>query len=317
MSPSFRRPAAVVTCTALALLAAACTGSGPDSGKSGPDASPTQSETSLFEQRSVSIAVKKGQPGFNTRSGSEYEYAGFETDLVNALADSVKFKEYSHDIPSSVREDVLVDKHHDLVVATYSITGKRDKEIDFTAPYMKTYQGVLVRKDDDDIKRLPDLEGKGVCSVDGSTAGAQGAETDEPADSMSKALGVEVSRSSAFRKDYKTCVNELRRGNFEAVWTDEIILRGFAHEKPYAEDVKVAEKIEIQNQQFYGIGIAEGREADCDRLNDALETFLAERWRTVFRQHFPDLAVGSFEQHYKPSGREFDQFRKYSCGKKD
>jgi glutamate transport system substrate-binding protein len=313
MSPSSRRPATAVVCAALALLAAACTGGGAGLEKPQPDDSPSQSESSLYDQPSVSVAVKKGQPGFNTRSGEEYEYEGFETDLIGELVGSSK--KYLHDIPSSERENVLVDKHHDLVVATYSIEDGRDEKIDFTAPYLKTYQGVLVQQDNDDIKRLKDLKGKGLCSVTGSTADTQGAEAGEPWKEMSEALGLEVSRSSAFRKDYKTCVNELRRGNFDAVWTDKIILEGFEHEKAYADDVKVVENIEINTRQYYGIGIREGREADCERLNKELKTFLDEKWRTVFGEHFPELAEGSFVSRYRPTDEEFERYREFSCGR--
>ncbi|MFC4497740.1 transporter substrate-binding domain-containing protein [Streptomyces ovatisporus] len=314
MSAAARRlPAAVLCIAALAPVSAACDRGGSD-GPSGGSASPSQSASSIFEKPSVTVAVKKGQPGFNTRSGEEYEYAGFETDLLNALADGVGFKKYTHDIPSLRREDILLDQGADLVIATYTITDARDEKIDFTAPYMKTYQGVLVQKDDSEIEKLQDLDGKRVCSASGSTSDPGSVEGEKAQKSISEALGTHV--RPGFRKDYKTCVKELAKGNFDAVWTDKLVLEGFAHQKPYESDVKVVEDIEIDKQQYYGIGIREGHGADCRRLNAALKKFLDTRWRMTFQQHFPDLAEGDFEQQYKPSDSEFEDYRATSCGAK-
>lgn len=309
-----RIPAALFCLVSLALTSAACT-PGPDADPE-PTGSPTvsQSAPSIFGGRSVKVAVKKGQPGFNTRSGEEYEYAGFETDLINSLADGIPFKEFASDIPSLKREEILLDEGADMVVATYTITDARDEKIDFTAPYMKTYQGVLVRKDEDRIKKLDDLKGMKVCSASGSTSDPGSVESEEARESIRNALGVGV--DPGLRKDYKTCVKELAKGNFDAVWTDRIVLEGFAHQEPYEKDVKVLEDISIGQRQFYGIGLREGHEADCRRLNRALKKFLDTRWRLTFQQHFPALAKGDFEQKYKPSDAEFEDYRASSCGQK-
>lgn len=313
MSANSRGVCAAVLCLAgLASVSASCEGGKPDPSPSGSGSSSSQSAASLFDQPSVKVAVKKGQPGFNTRSGEEYEYAGFETDLVNSLADAIPFKDYKHDIPSLQREDVLVDEAADLVVATYTITPARDEKIDFTAPYLKTYQGVLARKDDSRIKELKDLKDMRVCSASGSTSDPASVESEKARDSINNALGVDV--RPGLRKDYKTCVNELAKGNFDAVWTDKVLLEGFAHQEPYSKDVEVVEDITIEKRQFYGIGLREGHGADCRKLNAALKKFLDTRWRMTFQQHFPGIAKGDFEQKYKPSDAEFEDYEATSCG---
>ncbi|GGO54656.1 ABC transporter substrate-binding protein [Streptomyces daqingensis] len=315
MSAASRRlPAALLCLAALATVAASCDGGGPGGASGGPGGTPSQSASSIFDKPSVTVAVKKGQPGFNTRSGEEYEYAGFETDLLNALADDVGFKKYTHDIPSLRREDILLDQGADLVIATYTITDARDEKIDFTAPYMKTYQGILVQKGDSEIKKLKDVDGKRVCSASGSTSDPGSVEGEQAQKSIRETLGQNV--KPGFRKDYKTCVKELADGNFDAVWTDRLVLEGFAHQKPYEDHVKVVEDIKIDKQQYYGIGIREKHGADCRRLNRSLKKFLDTRWRMTFQQHFPDLDEGDFEQRYKPSDPEFENYRATSCGAK-
>ncbi|MFE6160564.1 transporter substrate-binding domain-containing protein [Streptomyces sp. NPDC056486] len=321
---SFRagRPRLAAAACLLALsLTAACadggSGGGPD--KSTPSGgTTTKSETpgSMFDKGTLNVAVKKGQPGFSTRSEEEDDFAGFEAQLVEFLSSKLDFKAADWDVQSRDRENVLTDASMDLVVATYSVTDQRDKEVDFTAPYFKTYQGVLVRKGYTGIARLADVDGKRVCSVRGSTGDPDSEQDIKAKKAIRAALGQEV--VAELRNSYKTCVNELINGNFEAVWTDKIILEGFAQDPRYADKVEVARNITVKNRQFYGIGLREGQSADCHRLNDVLEEFLQTSWSLAFQTYFPKVTAraSAFEQDYKPTDVEFRKLRKTSCGGK-
>ncbi|MBM7172283.1 transporter substrate-binding domain-containing protein [Streptomyces sp. G44] len=314
-------PRLVTAACVLALSLVAACGGGSDGGSGTGAASPTRSDgsgeggqPSLFDKKTLNIAVKKGQPGFSTRSEEEDDFAGFEAQLVQFLSSDLDFRAADWDVQSRNREKVLRERSMDLVIATYSITEPRDKKIDFTAPYLKTYQGVLVRDDENGIKRLADVDGKGVCSVRGST-GDPGSETDRKAkQAVRDALGPSV--EVGLRNSYKTCVRELIRGNFDIVWTDKIILEGFAQDPRYAGDVKVVRNITVKKQQFYGIGLREGHTEDCRKLNDALKRFLDTQWALAFRAHFPGITerVAGFEQQYKPTDDEFEAFAGTSCG---
>ncbi|WP_079132160.1 transporter substrate-binding domain-containing protein [Streptomyces nanshensis] len=310
-----RRSALCVAALALALPATACDsqGDGDDSGKQ--SSSPSPSEESIFDS-SVSVGVKKGQPGFNTKSG--YDYAGFETALVQRLSDYTPFKDYDlGDLPSLQREKILRGGGKDLVVATYSITPRRDKEVDFTVPYFKSDQGLLVAKDEDRIKRLQDLKGKRVCTASGSTSDPGGADDDKAAKEVRQALGEGVEPLT--RDDYKQCVQDLiKGGNFDAVWTDKIVLEGFAHAKPYADHVRVLPDITVGKRQYYGVGLREGHSEDCRKLNRALKEFLDKDWPTTFRSYFPELAEKQdFVQTYRPSPGEYADLERDSCGAND
>jgi glutamate transport system substrate-binding protein len=302
------RLGAVLCLPVLGLLAPAC-GTSEDGDRSG-DPGSGSAEKSIFEQPSVSIEVMKGLPGFSTRSGSEYEYAGFDIALTDFLANRMHFDKYAHDVPPGDREQRLIDHDADLAVATYTITDARDEKIDFTAPYLKTYQGILVRKDENGIEKVEDLEDRRVCSAAGSTSDPN---TAKKKDQLKEALG--ASAKISLRKDYKTCVKELQNGNVEAVWTDKALLEGFAETEPYSRNVKVVRNIKIENPQFYGIGIREGHERDCKRINEKLKEFRAEAWRNTFSSHFPKLAESDqdFEQQYKPSEDEFNRYEAKSC----
>ncbi|MEV7194135.1 transporter substrate-binding domain-containing protein [Streptomyces sp. NPDC093510] len=316
--PALRVRSAVTCLLALALLAA-CGGGGSDdgSGAASPSrtgGSPGDTQASLFDKETLNIAVKKGQPGFSTRSEEDDDFAGFEAQLVQFLSTDLDFKAADWDVQSRNREKVLRERSMDLVVATYSITAPRDKKVDFTAPYLKTYQGVLVREEEKGIARLADVDGKRVCSVRGSTGDPESEQDDKAKKSVRDALGPNV--VAEFRNSYKTCVKELRRGNFDAVWTDKIILEGFAQDPRYKDDVKVVRNITVKKLQFYGIGLREGHEADCRRLNSALKRFLDTQWVLAFQAHFSDITerVAGYEQQYKPTDDEFEALAETSCG---
>ncbi|MEV8318645.1 transporter substrate-binding domain-containing protein [Streptomyces sp. NPDC059900] len=321
MSFTARRPrlAAAVCLLALSLTAACGGGSGDrsdDAKPSGDSGTKSAAPPSLFTEKTLNVAVKKGQPGFSTRSEEEDDFAGFEAQLVEFLSSKLRFEAADWDVQSRDRENVLRNGSMDLVVATYSITDPRDKEVDFTAPYFKTYQGVLIRKGYTGIKTLADVDGKRVCSVRGSTGDPDSEQDDKAKRAIRAALGQEV--VAELRNSYKTCVKELVNGNFEAVWTDKIILEGFAQDPRYADKVEVARSITVKNRQFYGIGLREGQRADCRRLNDVLEDFLQTRWSLAFQTYFPKVTArtSAFEQDYKPTDSEFRKLKQTSCGAK-
>ncbi|MEV0259303.1 transporter substrate-binding domain-containing protein [Streptomyces sp. NPDC050732] len=318
--PRPRLPTTCLLALSLSTLVAACGGGGgTDDGPGTASPSPTGgsaggSHASLFEKETLNIAVKKGQPGFSTRSEEEDDFAGFEAQLVQFLGSDLDFKSADWDVQSRNREKVLRERSMDLVVATYSITEPRDKKIDFTAPYLKTYQGVLVREKEKGINRLADVDGKRVCSVRGSTGDPESEQDDKAKKSVRDALGPNV--VAELRNSYKTCVKDLTRGNFHAVWTDKIILEGFAQDPRYKNDVKVVRSITVKKLQFYGIGLREGHEADCRKLNGALKRFLDTQWTLAFRAHFSDITdrLADFEQQYKPTDDEFEALAETSCG---
>ncbi|QPP07486.1 transporter substrate-binding domain-containing protein [Streptomyces bathyalis] len=293
----------------------ACTGSGTSNGSDGEASgrNPNSgSQKSLFADSPVTVLVKSDQPGFSTPSGGE-SYTGFDVALTHFLAREIGFKERLRSVPGGEREQSLSRGLGDLAIATYTITEARDEKIDFTAPYLKTYQGVLVRKDNTDIKKLDDVAGKRVCTATGTTSDPGSAPGRGEREQIVDAIGRDA--VIKLRKDYDSCVSALRTGVVDAVWTDKVLLEGIA-EADGGHDVKVVEDIAIESRQFYGIGLPEGHERDCRRINARLKKFLRQTWRDTFTDHFPRIAAGGpgFEQQYKPTEREFKAYEAKSCG---
>ncbi|WP_327191383.1 transporter substrate-binding domain-containing protein [Streptomyces xinghaiensis] len=305
MSPITRLTAAAVG--GVLLLATACGG-----GREGPAPQPPPTSSpaeekekdSIFDS-AVRVAVKYDQPGFNFQDQETRAYAGFEKDLAEYLSSELKFTMDLKDEPSHRREKVLENGTSQLVIATYSITEDREEQVDFAGPYFQTRQGLLVRAGNKDITSRETTAGKVICTVSGSTSAPETSGAGKKLAQLLPKARVDL------RDSYSQCVDQLRRGNFDAVWTDRAVLYGFMERY---DDIKVVEKLELGSPQRYGVGVQEGREGDCRKIADALRRFLGtdQDWRNAFRSHFPRLAKEDpdFEQHYKPAPETVDD---YSC----
>src|SRR5579864_1352821 len=108
-------------------------------------------------------------PGFSERRG-ELRY-GFDIDLANYISN--KLGRYPVFVPMAAdqRNQSLLQGAVDMVISTYSITDDRIKAgIIFAGPYMRTFQGIIVKQDDNTINSVNDLDGKIVCAIKGTTS---------------------------------------------------------------------------------------------------------------------------------------------------
>lgn len=266
--------------------------SAPASAASAAAASP--SATGPVFPKTIHVGVKIDQPGFNVFDTSAHAYSGFEKELAEYLGEHLGFRPNFDDVPSIGREDRLLDGSVQLVIATYTITPDRLKKIDFVGPYLQTQQGLLVRADDKSVKTRKDVAGKDVCTAEGSTS-----ETgpDNPLNKDARFV---------LAKDYKYCVKQLRDGNVDAVWTDRVILYGFADRY---KDVRVVDKIKVGKTQLYGIGVPKHHSDQCHQLAAQLEEFLKTEWYPLFKQRFTELVETEpdFETAYKPADGDIDK----------
>ncbi|WP_210605375.1 glutamate ABC transporter substrate-binding protein [Brevibacterium oceani] len=216
----------------------------------------------------ITIGVKKDQPGLGNVSAGSKEPEGFDIEIAKMVAAHLGFEpdqiKYTETV-SANREPFLQQGNVDMVVATYTINDERKKVVDFAGPYYVAGQDLLVAEDSD-IAGPDDLDGKKVCSVDGSTP-AQNIE-----DKYTKA---ELVTYDAYSK----CVTDLQSGSVDAVTTDDAILRGYA--KQYDGEFKVVGK--PFTEEPYGVGLPKGDDALRDAVNDALEEGMDDGdWKKAF-----------------------------------
>ena len=123
------------------------------------------------KRRSKLIAgVKTDYPplGFLDKKGLN---KGFDIDIAKALSKELFGNEEAIQfvpVTSGNRITYLTSRKIDIIVATFTITEEREKQVDFSNPYFITGQLILVRGDSA-ITKYQDLAGKKVATIRGST----------------------------------------------------------------------------------------------------------------------------------------------------
>jgi glutamate transport system substrate-binding protein len=267
-----RRTAIVGIALVLAMVAAGC-GSDSGSGSGGgekPSVPAGSTMEAIQKKGKLVVGTKFDQPLFGLK-GLSGELEGFDTEIAREIAkaitgspDNIEFVE----TVSKNREPFIQEGKVDIVVATYTINDKRKEVVDFAGPYYIAGQDIMVKKDDTSINGIQDLNGKKVCSVQGSTS--------------EKNLKEKAPQAEAVLFDtYSKCAESLGDGRVQAVTTDNVILLGLIDKsqgayrlvgKPFTEEP-------------YGIGMKKGATDLRNFVNDELEKMYQDgRWKAAFEK---------------------------------
>lgn len=215
----------------------------------------------------IRIGVKYDQPNVGYRPSKSEPPEGFDIEIAKILAGRLGIKPSNItwvEAQSGDREAMLREGTVDLMVASYSITEERLKEVGMAGPYYATGQQLLVRKGVSDIEGPEDIKGKRVCAAAGSTSLAL--------------LEKKYDAEPVPNKTYQRCVNQLKADKVDAVTTDGAILLGFAAEDP--------EELEVVGEPFtsenYGVGFKRGDLEMCRFLTSAInQTHRDGTWADV------------------------------------
>lgn len=284
MIPASRASAALALVTVLMAALCACSGPSP------------RSLLRSIDDGTVIVGVKVDQPGLGLR-GPDGAVTGFDADVaryvvraVAAARGKAEPKISWRETPTSQRERLLANGEVDAVVASYSIDGPRAEAVAFGGPYLVTRQGLLVRRDESAIGNVSDLgRDRNLCSVTGSTS----------ARSVKALLpGVRLTEFDT----YSACVDALARRAVDAVTTDEVILAGFAAQRPSTfrlvdmtvpRDACVDGRLRSVGAPFaverYGIGLGKNDAEARDAVNAALRRMVdSGEWETSLRRAVGD-----------------------------
>jgi glutamate transport system substrate-binding protein len=283
MTDSLRRATALV----LVLLLVSCS------------SDQEQEKKSPLENATIAVGMVNDSPGLSIGTT---KLAGFDVDLVAALGKSLNSQMSPTLLNSGDRDGFILLKKATIVVAGYSITpARRESGVDFAGPYMVSPQALIVRSTDKRFTGAAAVRGKRVCTIEGTT----GAPVELPG-----------AVADVHATTHQGCIDQVARGDADAVFTDELILHGFT--RANRGKFKVVLPGVFGSNQYYGVGLLGGRRADCLRLNDAIGEYLRTQWRHDFQDTlqnavaaYPgDSPEGDFESHFKPTESDM---RKLSC----
>jgi glutamate transport system substrate-binding protein len=268
---------------ALSFPVAACTSDEPTANTApAPVITEPRPDTlnAIRERGRVVVGVKFDVPLFGLRDDATGALTGFDVELARVVAAelfpddpsaSTSRVEFVEAI-SKRREELLTGGAVDLVLSTYTINEARKQLVDFAGPYYIAGQDILAKTSDITSGRISgvgDLNGKKVCSVTGSTSL-----------NNVRAAAPKADTSITFDR-YSDCYEALKRGEVDAVTTDDVILLGLLQQdrsqfgltgNPYRTEP-------------YGIGVRKGDDAMRSFVNDVLERAQGDgRWQAAFEK---------------------------------
>ena len=257
----------VVLLVLLAVVSAACGSSKKKtttaSTAAAPKFAPGTTMADIQAKGRLTVGTKFDQPGFGLKNPTTGQVEGFDVEIAKLVAFGI-FGGTAQNAASKInfveavsknREPFIQNGTVDVVVATYTINDTRKQVVDFAGPYYIAGQDIMVRKDDTSIKSVTDLNGKKVCSVQGSTSLANVA-----------AKAPQADLSITF-DSYSKCAEALKDGRVQAETTDNVILAGLVKDNKDAFRLVGAPF----TTEPYGIGLKKGDDAFRQFLNDRIE----------------------------------------------
>ena len=192
--------------------------------------------------------------GFVDKDGS---YKGFDLELAQECAKRMGMEYVAQPIAWDSKDQELKSGNISCIWNGFTITEERKDAYEWSTPYMKNQQVVVV-KNDSSVKSLADLSGLKVC-VQKDSSGLAALEKNKELTAAFKEL-VQVD-------SYLNAMMELESGSVDAIVMDEIVARYEIQTSGKA--FKVLD--EAISAEEYGIGFLKGNKQLRDQVQKTLE----------------------------------------------
>jgi polar amino acid transport system substrate-binding protein len=269
----------------LALAALGLAGCGGDDGDD--DAATNGAETTETTEEAAFETVNEGVltvgsdipfPPFEFREGDDL--TGFDVELVEEIASRLGLEvEW---VPTAFETifTQLATGRFDMVASATTITDEREELINFTDPYYRAQQALIVNSEQTpDIQSTADVgEGDTIAVQRGTTGEAWARENLEP-------QGAEI---RSFPQAPDTYI-ALETGNVQGVIFDE---PSAVEEAANRESLEVVEAIDTDED--FGLGVNPENEALLEEVNRVLAEMIEDGgYQQIYDTWFPDAPAGS------------------------
>lgn len=190
--------------------------------------------------------------------GEGSEIVGFDVEIAQAIAAQaglklkIKAMEFNRLLPA------LADGKVDMVISGLSITDERRRLVDFSVPYYKATQVVLIRKGDPVPSAKDELKGRKIGAQLGTTG----------ANAALEITGAENVRTAVTPLG---AVVDLMNSQVDFVILDEQPAVVFEKKNPELQLVPLGFE-----EEFYGIAVQRGDAARLDTINRTLAGIVAD-----------------------------------------
>ncbi len=201
---------------------------------------------------------------------SQKQLVGFSIDFVKAAGKEAGFTPVFKNTAWDGIFAGLAAGKYDAICSSVSITEKRKKAMDFSAPYFTVRQALIVNKDSS-VRSLADLKGKKVGGQIGTTGYF----------AIKSAKGL-IPKSY---DEIGLAMEDLNVGRISAVVCDDPVAANYALLK-YKDTLKIAAVIKTGKVENYGFAVKKGNTKVLDLLNKGIaavkakgiDTELKKKW---------------------------------------
>ena len=151
----------------------------------------------------------------------------------------------------------LQNKQIDAVIAGMTVTDERKEAVNFSTPYYTATQ-VMIVKEDSDIKKATDMEGKKIAVVQGYTG-----------ETCVNELGYDY---EAFKKGTE-CIMELLNGKCDVVVIDSATAQKYIEDN---EGLKIVEDSDEFASEEYAIAVNKDNTELLDKINTVIDKMLED-----------------------------------------
>ncbi len=184
------------------------------------------------------------------------EIVGFAPEFMKAVAKEAGFELELKNVAWDGIFAGLDAGQYDAVCSSVTITEERKKAMDFTQPYYKVRQALVVPKTVD-VKGLEEMKGKTL----GAQIGTTGYFT------IKKAKGL----TAKSYDEIGLAMEDLFNGRLDGVVCDDPVAAQYALQKAeYAAKLKIASILET-GDEYYGIAVKKGNKELVDLLNKGIK----------------------------------------------
>ncbi|MGP3633076.1 glutamate ABC transporter substrate-binding protein [Streptomyces sp. 24-1644] len=223
----------------------------------------------IKERGKLIAGVDQNSFRWGYRNPETRELEGFDIDLVRAIAqnilgdpDAVIFRA----IPTNQRIAALENDRVDVVVRTMTINCKRLEQVSFSTAYFQAGQQVLAPKDSTITGYDKSLDGKRVCTAEGSTAFEALENQSFGAVFKDEGDGTERDKDQLTVPNQLDCLVRLQLGEVDAIVTDNALAAGQAAQDPAV----VLKGDKPFTTEYYGVAAKKGADDLVARVNQVL-----------------------------------------------
>ncbi len=221
----------------------------------------------------LSIATDASYAPFENMNTSTNQVEGFDIDLMNQIAKELNVTvQYTNQPFDGIILSIQTHKY-DASISAFTITGERQKTIDFTDPYYENRgQALAVKTGQDNIKSLDDLKNMTVGVQSGTVAQTEVANYTTAGSLKAYTLMPDV-------------MSALKKGEVQVAAGDYSVMKPYIDQ--YPGDYQFSNTT-VSGTEYFGIVVSKDNPGLTAAMNSALAKIKADgRYDAIYKVWFP------------------------------